>query len=684
LGVIFLMFHLGLEFSFRKLARLGTRVTFTGLMEVSLLVVTGFVGAKCLGWTSAQSLFLGAAISISSTTIILKALSELGLNKRHFAETIFGILVVEDLLAVLLLVLLSSFVTSRHGVGVGDLVLVLVKLVLVTGSWFLVGYFLIPRLVKSIGRVGNEELLTIAAVGLCFVLVSVGASFGYSPALGAFIMGSILAETREVSRIEPLMRPLRDLFAAVFFVSIGMLVDLKEFAAHSGAIVALSLLVIVGKLGALTLSGLAAGQTLPQALRVGLSMAQIGEFSLIIATLGAASKEVPSYFYPVVVATSIVTTFTTPYLTRLAGHVSTRLERGRSPQGAHGLEHYLRRWSPELDPRPALFARVFLSWLCCGIVVTFLFHVVDLVLFRARGVTAFLEARLSHAGLWVLACFAALFLASPFVWAMFTLFRKRGRGLFPSWTFLLFRLLTVAWLLLLLAPWLKTPWSWAVVAGSSLIVYLLSYSRLERGYDWFESQFLATFEDLEESSSRESKTIERVRKFLPWDAHLMRFKVHANARASGLTLSESKLRELHGFNIVAIRRGEQVVVSPEPGERILPFDEVLGIGTDAALENAREALELVDTHVGPTSAWLEAYELRKLKVGEESRLKGRSILDSGIRENYGGLVVGVERRGRRILNPPPHFAFARGDRVWVVGDSARLKDLQRGEKLDRA
>jgi CPA2 family monovalent cation:H+ antiporter-2 len=339
LGVIFLMFSLGLEFSFHKLVGVGFSASITGLLEVVLMMTIGFATGKAIGWSFYDCIFLGAALSISSTTIIIKALEELHLKGKRFAELIFGVLIVEDLLAILLLVALSSGV-GHHGDIVVSLFVDTIKLILVVGSWFLIGYFVVPFFFRRIIDHASQETLTIISIAFCLLLVCVAAYFNYTPALGAFIMGSILAETPQVHRIEELIRPIRDIFAAVFFVSVGMLIDPKLILNNLPIVLLISSVTILGKICSSSVGALLTGQSISTSLRVGFGMAQIGEFSFIIVGLGLAMEVTSDMLYPIVVAVSAITTFTTPYLIRLSGGLVTKIERHLPQDVKNVLNNY--------------------------------------------------------------------------------------------------------------------------------------------------------------------------------------------------------------------------------------------------------------------------------------------------------------------------------------------------------
>jgi CPA2 family monovalent cation:H+ antiporter-2 len=317
LGVIFLMFSLGLEFSFEKLMKVGLPAMIIGVIEVAAMVIVGFLLGHALGWPRDDSLFLGAALSISSTTIIVKAIQDLNLKTKHFAHLAVGILIVEDLIAVLLLVALSTVVVTGN-VFSFDIAKAGLRLLLVVSSWVFIGYFLVPPIFKFMAKIINQEILTILAVALCLFLSCFAVKLGYSPALGAFIMGAVLAETLLIKRIETLMFPIRDVFAAVFFVSVGMLINPHVIYTHWHLVLLLTLVTIVGKLTITTFAALISRRTKNEALCVGFSMAQIGEFSFIIAAMGLTLNVTDETFYPLIVAVASITTFTTPYFIRFA------------------------------------------------------------------------------------------------------------------------------------------------------------------------------------------------------------------------------------------------------------------------------------------------------------------------------------------------------------------------------
>lgn len=324
LGVIFLMFSLGLEFSFKKLLSVGKTAAFTGPFEAIFMLALGFGTGKLVGLSSTDAVFLGAILSISSTTIIIKALEELKLKKERSSQLIFGILVVEDLAGILILVALSTFASSGgESVSVPRLLVEAARLIGIVACWILIGSWTMPRLSAWVGRRFGSEALILLALSLCLFLVSLSAYFHYSVALGAFVMGAILGESSVVHEIEKLLEPIRDVFGAIFFVSIGMLLNPSDLQTYWRMILLVTALTIGGKFVSTFIGAKVTGQSRKDALKAGLSLAQIGEFSFIIAGLGLDLKVMSGYLYPVAVATSVITTFTTPYMIRFANRITS-------------------------------------------------------------------------------------------------------------------------------------------------------------------------------------------------------------------------------------------------------------------------------------------------------------------------------------------------------------------------
>ncbi len=653
LGIIFLMFSLGLEFSFRKLSRVGLSSVGTALFEMASLFGCGFALARFgLHWSARDSVLLGTMASVSSTTIILKTLDELGLRTRRFAEAIFGVLIVEDLVAILMIVALTTLGQSRELTG-----LLLLgsagKLLLVVGSWFLVGYFVVPRLVRLAGSRGGEEMLTVLATGLCLGLAVLADQFGYSVALGAFIMGSILAESSESHRIEELVKPLRDVFAAIFFVSIGMLLDLDQARLWWPEALALTALVLAGKSLFVSLGALITGQSFRTAIQIGLGMAQIGEFSFIIAGLAIVAGPRQELLYPMAVAASLITSFTTPLLNRVSHRVAHRLEYQLPPSFREFLNRYA-AWCldrrADRERRGEFYLRLF-RWVCCGIAIT----VIHVVLAEWLPFPGSLAVR------WLLAAMAS----APFLWAMLRVFDRP----MPAFGF---GLLTVIWLGLLSREFFPTEVAAPLTLGLVAVLVLAWTRRLEGAYRWFEKELLS---GLSGDQPRSGRRADIIRGLAPWDAHLVRIKVHPNSEVVGFKIKELGLRSRFGLNIVVIRRGLRFVVAPSPELPVFPKDELLVLGTDEQVESARTFLEHppgLEEDFDP----IEGFELRNINVDPGSPLVGRSLRDCAIRERFGAMVVGIEREGKRLLNPDSQALILPGDALWLVGEIEKIEEFR--------
>ncbi|MBP9187213.1 MAG: cation:proton antiporter, partial [Bacteroidia bacterium] len=326
IGVIFMLFSLGLEFSFKKLIRVGSTAAITGLFEITAMLFTGYFVGQLLGWGKMDSLFLGGIIAVSSTTIIFRAFDELGLKSKKFAGIVIGVLVIEDLVAVLLMVLLSTVAVSQQFQGTEMLASVL-KLLFFLVLWFLTGIYILPGFLKKASQHINDETLLIISIALCLGMVLVAANVGFSAALGAFIMGSILAETTQAERIEHVIKSVKDLFGAVFFVSVGMLIDPNILLEYAVPVIVLTLAVIIGKSLFVSSGALLSGQPLKQSVQAGTSMTQIGEFSFIIASLGLTLNVTSDFLYPIAVGVSVITTFGTPYFVKLSDPIYLFLKR---------------------------------------------------------------------------------------------------------------------------------------------------------------------------------------------------------------------------------------------------------------------------------------------------------------------------------------------------------------------
>jgi CPA2 family monovalent cation:H+ antiporter-2 len=676
IGVIFLLFSLGLEFSFKKLARVGGNSSITGIFEVACMTGTGFLTGQLLGWTKMDSIFLGGIIAISSTTIIIRAFDELKVKNRKFAGAVMGILVIEDLVAVMLMVILSTVSVKSNAQGT-ELIMALLKLVFFLCLWFLSGIFLLPGILKAGKKLLNDETMMIVSVGLCFLMVVLATQVGFSSPLGAFIMGSILAETTQAEKIESLVKSVKDLFGAVFFVSVGMLINPVLLVEYAVPVIILTLVVIFGKTLFVTVGSLLAGQPLRQSIQAGMSLSQIGEFSFIIATLGLSLGVIQEYLYPIAVGVSVITTFTTPYLIRFADPFYAKLEKSLPGKWKVRLNRYstgAQTIQAESDWK--LVLRSYLVLIITNSVV-----IIAFILLSIQFLSPFIinEVKNKTAAL-IITTLITLLVTSPFIWALtikrihksaytaLWLDKKYNRGPLVMLE-ILRNVLAVIYLFFLLEQ-LFTPWTAFIVALIVLIIVLVIFSqRLQDFYSRIEHRFLTNLNARNVIEGTDEKNT-----ISPWDAHLAYFVISPDAHYIGKPLMELQWREKYGINIASIERGKKVIDVPSKNEMLFPYDKISVIATDEQLQTFRHVIDpVIDTPKSLPDK--EPVTLHKIIVDNHNRLRGKTIRSSNIREQTAGLVVGIERDGQRILNPDSTIEFQWEDVIWIVGDWKKIKQF---------
>lgn len=676
IGVIFLLFGLGLEFSFKRLAKVGGAASITALVEILSMLGLGYLAGRYLGWSPMDSLFLGGILSISSTTIIIRALDELGLKSRKFVSLVFGALIVEDLVAILLLVLLSTLAVSQQFAG-RELLGKTAQLGFFLILWFLGGIFVLPTLLKKGKRFLNDETLLVISLALCLFMVFLANKAGFSPALGAFIMGSLLAETTEAEKIEHLTRPVKDFFAAIFFVSVGMLINPTTLFEHGHAVLFITLLTICGKTLSTTLGALISGQPLRHSVQTGMSLAQIGEFSFIIASLGLTLKVTSDFLYPVAVAVSALTTLTTPYLIRSADRTASWIEKTLPKNWVIALHQYSRMmqntsqnkgWRQTLQIRLLrilgnTILTIGILWLSANNLKPFLFAQWG----KGEGTT------LIYAGI-------TLLVASPFLWAMafggtqansLRAAYKAATRLGPLLFVEILRFLATTTLILTFILRLEISQTTQLILMGILFGALsLSWPLLARIYLWCESIFLHNLSERERAASALDPNQHEL---APWDAHMASFKIPPEAAFVGKTFLEMGLRERFGVTVALIQRGHKRITAPGREECLYPHDSVGVIGTDEQLHRFKVFLDTVpEKSITPHAG---DYVLRSFNVHAESPFVNKAIRESGLRERTNGLVVGIERGTKRILNPDSTTLIEAGDLLWIVGEESRLKEI---------
>lgn len=666
IGVIFLLFSLGLEFSFKKLMKVGGTASITTITQVITMVVIGYLVGRWMGWKSMDCIFLGVILSISSTTIILKTFDELGVKSQKFAGIVIGSLIVQDIVAILMMVLLATFAVSQQFSG-AELLQSVLKLLFFLTIWFVGGIFFIPTLLRKAKSILTDEMLLIISLALCLMMVMLASNVGFSPALGAFIMGSIIAETTQAEHIEHLVKPVKNLFGAVFFVSVGMLINLDTLYEHALPVAILTLLVIFGQSLSSTIGALLSGLPLKQSVQTGMSLSQIGEFSFIIATLGMTLQVTSDFLYPVVVAVSAVTTFTTPFMVKFSTPFSEYLERHLPRKWTKRIERYsANAQSIKLVSNWQIVVRAFLTQAIIHSAI-----IVAVILVSSKYLLPFVEG--FHFGKMV-GALITLIIISPFLWALslrrvaaneVAILREEGKYRGPILMMILLRMVLTLFYIGFLLNIFFSPGIALIALISAVVVYFVFPKKLNAQYHKIEDHFL------ENLNARENKRAKRSRSDLtPWDGHMTTFDIAASSNIIGNTLEELAIREQLGINIAFIKRGEITINIPTKTERLFPGDEICVIGTD---EQVVEFKNYLDQHEidAPPIVREPVIVLQQIELKTEHFI-GKSIRKSQLREKTKGLIVGLERRGKRILNPDSEEVLEKNDILWIVGDKKRM------------
>ncbi|AOZ98274.1 MULTISPECIES: cation:proton antiporter domain-containing protein [Flavobacterium] len=668
IGIIFLLFSLGLEFSFKKLMKVGGTSSITALTQIIAMVCIGFLVGQWMGWSTMNSIFLGATLSISSTTIILKTFDELGVKSQKFAGNVFGALIVEDIVAIVMLVLLSTVAVSDQISGT-SLLQSIFKLVFFLIIWFLGGIFIIPTILKKAKHLLTDEMLLIISLALCLMMVGLAANVGFSPALGAFIMGSIIAETTQAEHIEHLVKPVKDLFGAVFFVSVGMLIDPDTLITYAVPVSIITLVTIFGKALSSTFGALLSGQPLRQSVQTGMSLAQIGEFSFIIASLGISLKVTSDFLYPIVVAVSAVTTFTTPFLVKMADPFAGYLEKKLPRKWIRRIDRYSANAQAirSVSTWQVVIRAHLLQIVLHTIIIT------SVILLSSKYVLPLVEnSKFGNA----IAALITIVIISPFLWALSLrrvavkevdqLFEERKyRG--PILMLFFIRMGLAVFYIGFLLNIFFSPLIAIFALVMAIVIYLLFPKQLHEQYHKIENHFLTNLND------REQKKIDRRYANLnPWDGHMTTFEISKESNLAGKTLREIKMRELVGVNIAYIKRGEIIIQIPNKNERLFPGDEICVIGTDAQTKEFSKFLTQHEVEVANTIT--DEIILRQIELTNEEFI-GLSVGQSKLRERTHGLLVGVERKGQRMLNPESNIVLEKNDLLWLVGDKKLMAEI---------
>lgn len=683
IGVIFLLFALGLEFSFKKLMKVGGSAVISACTIIFCMILVGVFVGWTFGWNRMDCIYLGGMLAMSSTTIIYKAFDDMGLRQQRFAGLVLSILILEDILAIVLMVMLSTMAVSQNFEG-GEMVYSILKLLFFLILWFVVGIYGIPLFLKRVRKLMSDETLLIVSLALCFGMVYLAALVGFSPAFGAFIMGSILSETIESEHIGKLVSPVKDLFGAIFFVSVGMMVDPAMIVEYKYQILVIVLAVLLGQTIFGTTGVLLSGQPLKTAMQCGFSLTQIGEFAFIIASLGVSLKVTSHFLYPIVVAVSVITTFLTPYMIRLAVPAYNVIDKYMPSRWRRLLDRYssgasVANHSNNWKKLVIAIIRIVLIYAVLSIAVTALF--LHFIVPLATDMLGDLWGRILGAALTITAI-------APFLRAM--IMKKNRSEEFKSlWSdsrfnhaplisIILLRIVIAIGFIVFIIETLFRASAALMVGIAIIVVCAMILSRfLKKQSIVLERTFVRNlhYKEIQQEYLGE-KQPEYAGRLLDRDLHLSDFLIPAESAWAGKTLRELDLGKKYDVHVASIIRGKHRLNIPDGNTCIFPNDLIQVIGTDEQLSLFASVAEKAIHTYDDEDFGKHEMKLKQFVVAKDSPFVGHSIIECGIRNKYHCLVVGIESAGEDVLRTPQvHMPLKEDDVVWVVGEEDDLNQL---------
>lgn len=676
LGIVVLMFTLGLEFSFKKLMKAGSEAVIPALIIIAGMTFAGFGVGKLLHFNDINCIFLGGMISMSSTTIILKALTDLGLRQKRFASVVLAVLILEDLFAVVMLVLLSSIAVGK--VEGSELVMSIAKLVFFLVIWFLVGVYLLPQLFQRGHSYLNDETLLIISMGLCFGMAVFSVYCGFSMELGSFVMGSILAGTMLAERIEKVVKSVKDLFGAVFFISVGMMVDPSVIGSYWSQILILAAVVIVGMILFGTFGMLLGGHPLKVAMESGFTLTQIGEFSFIIATLGMSLGVLSAEIYPVIVAVSVITIFTTPYFIKLSQPSYKFVEKHLPGSLRFLIDRYTKQGSDTNETRRlwrVVLRRFFTRVLLYSVVL------IAIILISRFWLEPFMKNIFGAANGKLFTVIITLAAMSPFLGALLFASSSRTERMRLHCTaafydvplvgmYVVRYVVVFLFIFYYMSASYGTAVGWLAGAAFYVLIIILASTLLRRQYHKIEKKFMDNL------NVRENTRL-GINNQLVSDVHLAYIEVGPNSPFVGDRLQDSGLRRDYGVSVSSIQRGMRVLPMPTKESRIFPGDILGVIGTDEQIKKLNDDIadyerraDAIDMRPAPKM------ELSSVKLSPKSPLAGHTIAESRIPDRYHAMLVKILKSDGEYIQPEPDTKLEAGDVVWLVGDTDTIDSLR--------
>ena len=688
IGVMFLLFSLGLDFSFKKILKMGASPIISTCTIIFCMSMLGVLVGRAFHWTRMDCIFLGGMLAMSSTTIIYKAFDDLGLRQQQFAGLVMSVLILEDILAIVMMVMLSA-VASGNDLEGGQMLGAIMKIAFFLILWLIVGIFAIPLFLRKVRDLINNEVLLVVSLGLCCAMAVTSTKVGFSSAFGAFIMGSILAETIEAERIEKLVEPVKNLFGAIFFVSVGMLVDPKILIEYALPILLLVLTILIGQAVFGTISFMLGGESLKSAMRCGFSMAQIGEFSFIIASLGLSLGVISDFLYPVVVAVSVITTFLTPYMIRLATPAYNHLEHHLPKKLILSLNH-LSMSHQQHSQQQSNWKRLLTQMSINTIIYSILSSAAIATMFTFA--LPFMHKLIPGEELRpyanAITGLLTILLIAPFLRAMVmkknrspefrALWAESNRNRIPLLFTILVRVIIAVAFVFYICNYLTRFASALLISFGIIVVWGIVFSRwIKHRSITLERLFIQNLRSREiEAQVHGKKRPLYEGRLLDRDIHIAEFEVPADSLWMGQSLKQLNLGQKYGIHISSILRGGRRVNIPDGDYVVFPHDVLQAIGSDAQFTAFRDALESERFGEDPDMEMREM-KLRQLIIGPDSPFIGKTLIESGIRDLYSCMVVGLEEGKESLSAYRPNRRFQEGDIIWVVGEVEALDALMK-------
>lgn len=682
IGVIFLMFAVGLEFSIHKLVSVGMAAILSALFEVSGMMLLGVLLGQAFGWSMMDSIFLGGMLGVSSTMIAIKALEDYGMKQQKFAGYAIGTLIIEDIVAIFLMVILSTLAVSQGFSGF-DLLATIAQLLFYLAIWLILGIYLLPTFLNKVKGLLNDEMLLVLSLGVCLGMAWIADLLGFSSALGAFMAGSILAGTVHAHKIEHLVTPCKDLFGAVFFVSVGLMVEPATLAEYWLPILLITIVTVVGKIITLSLGMMAAGKDIQTSVSSAFCLTQIGEFSFIIATLGTTLGVTSDFLYPIIVAVSVITAFGTPLMLNYAEPCARWLS-GIVPK------NLLRKWEKyaKNDDDNALLDKDWRAFGSSYLGTTLLYSVISLglIILGISWLAPLLEGLPFGK---VLTCVLVYICILPFIRQLLiyrnpyltSLWLKGLKNRVPLVVLMVVRALIAMFLTLTPLYWLfRLHPVLIMVFGALLTGLLFRFNKFTSMYLKIEARFLANFNERQLSEQHGDKgdfghnlnETRMVRQFICTDT----------CSANGAALVDLDWGRLYHLKVIKIKRGRHHINIPERNEKLHADDIVLLLGDAKDLENFAyiakrdNLLRPADEPVMSLKDYIEHQNNESdedqlyccaVLLDDTTGYVGKTIRDSSLKQDLGCFLLGVERHKLPIIDPSPNFLLEKGDLVWVLG-----------------